>query len=249
MGAERCWGMDGATLSIPIWYGQLLPVWKSEIERSERQRAKVAPVTTPAATPMLDEQELVERAKGGDRAALGRLLSQHGPKLYRAVLLPRLGDEARARDALSATYERVIQRLDQYTWQPCGMYPWLRIIAMRIALDMIRSRRHEVLFEAEDLQRELDQAEASLGATGSALDQVHEQHDLEVARAKVQRALEQINPRYAEAIRMRVIEEQPREEVAKKMGVTPSTFDVLLHRSMAALRKALRPEPAEGQEP
>jgi hypothetical protein len=33
------------------------------------------------------------------------------------------------------------------------------------------------------------------------------------------------------------------------MGVTPATFDVLLHRSMAALRKALRPEASEGQEP
>lgn len=241
--------MDGALLSFPKWCWPVFPGWPTEMERSATRRAKVAPVTSEAGSPVLDEQALVERAKAGDRAALGRLLSHHGPKLFRAVLLPRLGDEARARDALSSTYERVIQRLEQYTWQPCGMYPWLRVIAMRIALDMIRSGRRELLFEADDLHREIDQAEAALGGGTTALDQVQDQHDLEVARAKVQGALAQINPRYAEAIRLRVIEEQSREEVAKKMGVTPSTFDVLLHRSMAALRKALRPDSAEGQEP
>jgi RNA polymerase sigma-70 factor (ECF subfamily) len=241
--------MNAVALTIPGWYAPFPWGRATEMQRSASQRAKVAAVSSPSGSPALDEQALVDRAKAGDRAALGQLLSHHGPRLYRTVLLPRLGDEARARDALSATYERVIQRLDQYTWQPCGMYPWLRVIAMRIALDMIRSGRHEVLFEADDLQREIDQAEVSLGRDVSAADQVQAQHDLEVARARVQDALDRINPRYAEAIRMRVIEEQPREEVARKMGVTPATFDVLLHRSMAALRKALRPEASEGQEP
>ncbi len=241
--------MDGAVLSFPRWYGPVMPIWPSEMERSAARRAKVGPVASEAGSAVVDEQALVERAKAGDRAALGRLLSHHGPRLYRTVLLPRLGDEARARDALSATYERVIHRLDQYSWQPCGMYPWLRVIAMRIALDMIRSGRRELLFEAEDLHREIDQAEAALASGPTAPDQVQEQHDLEVARAKVHSALDRIHPRYAEAIRLRVLEEHPREEVAKRMGVTPSTFDVLLHRSMAALRKALRPDSAEGHEP
>ena len=46
------------------------------------------------------ERRLVERAHAGDRAAVGELLSTHGPALYRSVLLPRLGSDAAARDAL-----------------------------------------------------------------------------------------------------------------------------------------------------
>jgi hypothetical protein len=47
------------------------------------------------------ERRLVERAHAGDRQAIGELLSRYGPALYRSVLLPRLGSDAAARDALS----------------------------------------------------------------------------------------------------------------------------------------------------
>jgi RNA polymerase sigma-70 factor (ECF subfamily) len=38
---------------------------------------------------------------------------------------------------------------------------------------------------------------------------------------------------------LRVLEERSREEVARELGVTVATFDVVLHRAMAALRKVL----------
>ena len=69
-----------------------------------------------------------------------------------------------------------------------------------------------------------------------------EQHDLAVARGRVERLLGRINPRYALAIRLRVLEERSREEAARELEVSVSTFDVVLHRAMAALRKALSAE-------
>jgi len=69
-------------------------------------------------------------------------------------------------------------------------------------------------------------------------------HDLEAARRKVQRALAAINPRYALAIRLRVLEERPREEAARELDVSVSTFDVVLHRAMSALKKVLSKEAA-----
>jgi RNA polymerase sigma-70 factor (ECF subfamily) len=194
----------------------------------------------------LQEHRLVAAAKAGDRAALGKLLSLHGPRLYRSVLLPRLGHEARARDALSATYERVIQRLDHYEWQPCGIYPWLRVVAMRIALDMLRASKRELLFEGDAIEREVQKAEAALDHAPAGSDPLQERHDREVARMRVHDALDRINPRYAQAIRLRVLEERPREEVAERMGVTPATFDVILHRSVAALKRVLQPGHARG---
>ena len=107
------------------------------------------------------DRVLVTKAQAGDRAALGELLHKHGAGLYRSVLLPRLGSEAAAKEALSETY------------------------------------------------------------------------------AKVEEALARINPRYSRAIRLRVLDERPRDEVAAELGVTPSTFDVLLHRAIASLKKAL----------
>jgi|SRR6185312_4110109 len=184
------------------------------------------------------ERALVERAKSGDRAAMGQLLRKHGQALYASVLLPRLGSEAAAKDALAETFAKVVERIDRFQWQNVGFYPWLRTVALRVAIDMLRARKRTVLWEADDLQRELDAAQ-----TTTPLDQaVQERRDRDAAKARVEAALGKINERYARAIRMRVIEERPREEVAAELGVTPATFDVLLHRATAALKKALAKE-------
>ena len=181
------------------------------------------------------ERRLVERAQAGDRQAVGELLSSHGPALYRLVLLPRLGSEAAARDALSEVYARVVERMDRFTWQNVGFWPWLRTVALRVALDQLRARKRWVLWEPEDVQREVDAAQ-----TSTPIDQKLSEHrERQVARAKVEDALARIHPRYARAIRLRVLDELPREDVARELGVTPATFDVVLHRAMQAMRKVL----------
>lgn len=184
------------------------------------------------------ERGWVDRAKVGDRAALRSILEKYGPILYRAVLLPRLGDEARAKDALGDTYAKVVATMPRYEWHPAGIYPWLRTIAFHVAIDMLRARKRETPFDLDDLQREADKKADVQGTDVSYL----EQEDAARARHKVEGALEKINPRYAEAIRLRVLQERPREEVAKMLGATPATFDVILHRAMAALRKVLTAE-------
>ncbi len=183
---------------------------------------------------LAEERQLCERAQAGDRDALGSILRQHGPRLYRSVLLPRLGSTAAAEEALSTTYMKVVERFHQFTWQNVGVYPWLRVVALRVALDQLRQRKREVLFEPDDVQRAIDSAE-----TDRRDAEAIERHDLAVARQRVEVALGRINPRYALAIRLRVLEERSREESAKELDVSVSTFDVVLHRAMAALRKVL----------
>jgi RNA polymerase sigma-70 factor (ECF subfamily) len=195
-----------------------------------------------ARTDLEAERTLCERAHAGDRAALGDILRRYGPVLYRSVLLPRLGSEAAAQDALAETYARVVERFHQFSWQSLGVYPWLRVVALRIALDALRARRRETLYEPEDLEREIDASERDLGRTGDV--ELCEKRDLADARARVDAALGRLNPRYATAIRLRVLEERSREEVAGTLGVSVATFDVVLHRAMTSLRKAL----ASGQE-
>jgi RNA polymerase sigma-70 factor (ECF subfamily) len=196
---------------------------------------RVRRVLTPAE--LEAERALCEQARAGDRAALGALLETHGPRLYRAVLLPRLGNRVLAEEALSLTYLRVIERIGAFEWQSVGIYPWLRVVALRIALDQLRARKREVLFDAFDLEREVDLAERET-RDAAAL----EAHDLGVARERVLSLLGRLNPRYAQALRMRVLEERPRAEAAAELGVSVGTFDVVLHRAMAALRKVLDAE-------
>ena len=192
------------------------------------------------------EQALVARAQEGDRRALGLILTRFGPVLYRSVLLPRLGNAGVAEQALGDTYARVIERIGTFEWQGVGIYPWLRMVALRVAIDLLRAWRREVLFEPEDLQREAEEAASETGHEGLT-DALVERRDLEAARAKLTSALDRINPRYASAIRLRVIEERSREEVAAELGVSTATFDVILHRAMTALRKAIADGSTQGR--
>lgn len=181
------------------------------------------------------DKELVAKAQQGDKHALGELLHKYGPGLYRSVLLPRLGSEAAAKDALAETYAKVVANIGKFVWQNVGFYPWLRTVALRVALDQLRAKKRLVLFEEDDLAREVDEANTQTPVE----QQISDQRDRDAARKKVEEALGKINPRYAKAIRLRVLDEKPREEVATELGVTPATFDVLLHRAIAALKKAL----------
>jgi RNA polymerase sigma factor (sigma-70 family) len=57
------------------------------------------------------------------------------------------------------------------------------------------------------------------------------------SRDRIEAALSQMNERYQRAIRLRLIEELPREECATQMDVSVSTFDVVFFRAVRAFRK------------
>lgn len=198
-----------------------------------------APPGLPDSAELERERVLCERARAGDRAALGQLLRQHGPRLFRAVLLPRLGSRPAAEEALSVTYLKVVERFDQFSWQAVGIYPWLRVVALRVALDQLRSRKRETLFQPEDLEREIEQSERDVRDAAQS-----ESHDLALARQRVELLVGRLHPRYAKALTLRVLEERSREECAAALEVSTATFDVVLHRAVAALKKELAREPS-----
>jgi RNA polymerase sigma factor (sigma-70 family) len=188
---------------------------------------------------LAEERAWCARAHAGDRAALGLVLRRHGPRLYRAVLLPRLGSAAAAEDALGVTYLKVVERFHQFQWQPVGVYPWLRTVALHVALDQLRRRKREAFFKPEDLEREIDAGERDARTAEES-----EAEDLSAARERVMKTIGRIHPRYAQALTLRILEERPREACAAELGVTAATFDVVLHRAVAALKKELSREPS-----
>jgi RNA polymerase sigma-70 factor (ECF subfamily) len=180
----------------------------------------------------MDEQAVYERARGGDRAALGELLSRHGPRLYRCVLLPRLGNATLAEEALAVTYLEALKSFPAFEWLGVGMYPWLRQVALRVALRAVRKAAGESLCAPADIAREIEEGQADSSRLGEAYDQMR-------ARSYVERALEGLGTQHAEALRLRLLEERPREELAARWGVTENAVDQRVHRAKVALRAAL----------
>ncbi len=137
------------------------------------------------------------------------------------------------------TYLKVVERFNQFSWQAVGIYPWLRVVALRVALDQLRARKRETVFQPEDLEREIDQVEREARDAVSS-----EAHDLAFARQRVVDLVGRLHPRYGRALTLRVLEERPREECAAALDVSTATFDVVLHRAVAALKKELAREPS-----
>jgi RNA polymerase sigma-70 factor (ECF subfamily) len=57
----------------------------------------------------------------------------------------------------------------------------------------------------------------------------------------VELSLSRLNQRYAQALRMRLLEERSREECADALGVKVGNFDVIFHRATKAFRKGYPP--------
>jgi RNA polymerase sigma-70 factor (ECF subfamily) len=190
----------------------------------------------PATTVELDleqEQRLVEEAQQGHLDSMRPVLERYAAPLYGTVILPRLGDAVSAEEVLRDTLATAVEKIRRFTWQGKSIYPWLRQIAINKVYDVHRqskrSRRladamvHEVAIESDPESH----ADAQLIA-----DQERRAH-----RDRIDETMRQLQERYRAAIELRLIQELPREDCARRLGVTIGTFDVLLFRAVRAFRK------------
>jgi RNA polymerase sigma factor (sigma-70 family) len=182
---------------------------------------------------LANEHRLVQEAQQGHLDAMRPLLERYAPPLYSTVILPRLGDAAAAEDVLRDTLATAVEKIRRFTWQGKSIYPWLRQIAINKVYDVHRQSRrsrrladamaHEVALESDPMS----QADAQLIA-----DQERRAH-----RSRIEQAMLQLQERYRQAIELRLIQELPREDCARRLGITIGTFDVVLFRAVRAFRK------------
>ncbi len=167
----------------------------------------------------------------GDREAAATLYRWYGDALFREIILPRQPNRELAEDALRDTFRKVLERIDRYTAEPGrSIYFWMRRIAINLVLDGHRAQQRTRAFE--------DAYEAETRTLAAPDDGGEGAREAEEQRTAIARALDRIPPRYAEAVRLRMLEELDRETCAARMEVTVGNFDVILHRAMTALRKA-----------
>ncbi|MSU91769.1 sigma-70 family RNA polymerase sigma factor [Rhodobacteraceae bacterium 2CG4] len=139
----------------------------------------------------------------------------------------RLGDEGAAEDVLQTFMLRAIDRSEQLR-DVRAVRGWLsQILASSIAdhgRKVSRKRQREVVMAPADL------------------DGVHDGFDEELDAAIcncLYKLLPTLKPEYAEVIWRVDLQEQPREAVAKDLGITLNNLTVRLHRGRHALKTRL----------
>jgi RNA polymerase sigma factor (sigma-70 family) len=181
------------------------------------------------------EREVVGALRGGDREALATLYGWYGDRLYRQAILPRLPIVELAEDVLRDTFRIALERIGQFHLEDRSIFFWLRRIAINRALDVHRAHARTQRLEDKLV------ADRSAVPTGTPPPAPDRKVEVEETADLVAEALALINPRYAQALRLRLLEDQSREECAKALGVNVNNFDVILHRATKAFRKIYPP--------
>nr|WP_276600296.1 MULTISPECIES: RNA polymerase sigma factor [unclassified Nannocystis] len=156
----------------------------------------------------------------------------YAPTLFSYVLVPMLGDRDDANDCLRETFLSAYRHLPNFVWQESGVYPWLKTMAKNKARDLLRASGRR--------QRLRGAFEEHLGNAGAAepKNPAEEELQRDALRVRIEAVLSELNPRYALVLRLRLLEDRPREECAATLDVKIGTLDVLLFRACKAFRAA-----------
>ena len=182
-----------------------------------------------------EEHPIVVGLRAGDPKALSTLYEWYGEILYRTTILPRLPIPELAEDCLAQTFARAMERIAQFKPQGKSIYFWMRRISINLAMDA--HRRHQA-------QRRVHQRlseEQNVIPLHGRLPNPDRASELSEVRELIEEALSQLNPRYAQALRLRLLDDRDRAECAAIMNITIGNFDVLFHRAAKAFRDKYPP--------
>jgi RNA polymerase sigma-70 factor (ECF subfamily) len=177
-------------------------------------------------TETLDEDavlELVERARGGDRAARQKLYRQHVNCVFRTVR-GILRSHAEAEDVTQDAMFTALTKLDRYSPRSGTRFAaWLTTIAINTARRRFRRRRPELTATGE-LPDVADDADDPSGD----LDRVRQ-------RTALLRALAELEPREREIVSLRYGAELDASEIAAQLSLAPANVRKILERLRARL--------------
>ena len=183
--------------------------------------------------PLKTERKVIQRLQNGDKAAFAELYAWYGDLLYRQAILPRLPIIELAEDCLRDTFRTALEKIETFKVQDRSIFFWLRRIAVNKAIDTHRKYKRDKKIR-EKAAQDIEQQPQGSQSPDHGL-------ELEDIRKMVTKSLSTLNERYAEALRLRFIEDKDREACAAEMGVTVGNFDVILHRAAKAFRKVYPP--------
>jgi RNA polymerase sigma-70 factor, ECF subfamily len=164
--------------------------------------------------------ELVARAVEGDRAAFGRLFRMYAPMVH-GILLAR-APSREVRDLMQDVFVTALERLASLR-QSEAFGGWLAMIARNRATDFHRREHHR--------------RTAPLGDEDVAV------RDPDRALAEELLAhIRQLPDAYSETLVLRLVEGMSGPEISARVGITPESVRVNLHRGMALLRRRLGQE-------
>ena len=178
-----------------------------------------------------NDEELVERAREGDKDAFGKLIERYHAKCINIATFI-LRDRAEAEDMVQKAYCSAFCHLDQYQDGP-GFDCWLLRIVKNQCLMLIRVRSQARLVYIDDADRERGRPFELVSKDRDAEQDLAEREMCEVLHREIRR----IPPLMRNVLVMRDVEELPMTAVAGQLHITVAAAKSRLLRARHELRQ------------
>jgi RNA polymerase sigma-70 factor (ECF subfamily) len=173
-------------------------------------------------------RDLVEKAQRGDRDAFEKVIHEVEGGL-RSSIRSRIGRHLRLEvdDVFQETLTRAFESLSRFEWKGEDSFlRWLRGIAENLIRATADKQRRRTALEIER------PAKASSQVSPSRALQREERLD------RLEQAVQALSPDHREVVRLARIEGLQVDEIAKRLGRTPSAVKNLLLRALKELKKS-----------
>ena len=183
----------------------------------------------------VDDSDLVNAARAGDRDAFRTLFERYHKRAY-ALALGVLRNQDDALDVVQDAFIKAHRYLDKFEGNS-SFYTWLYRIVMNLAIDHIRKHRRVKPVELDETRVE-DHADDALlprilgGNPGRAL------MDKEI-RGRIDRALDELSANHRSVLVMRELEGMSYEEMAQAMACSKGTIMSRLFHARRNMQKRL----------
>jgi len=172
---------------------------------------------------LVSEEELLDRAREGDRSAFGTLYLRHRDAA-RKVAGMCASSAADAEDAVAEGFARVFAALPRMAGRQIAFRPYLLTCVRNAATDRLRRERRI------DLREQMPETAGSPQADDMAL--------LGLERNLVGEALQALPARWRTVLWLTEVEGLSPAEVSRRIGIKPNAVAALAYRARKGLREA-----------
>jgi RNA polymerase sigma-70 factor (ECF subfamily) len=182
--------------------------------------------------PEMNEADLLEAAKKGDRAAFGRLVRLHQRRVF-ACALQMLADKGEAEDAVQETFLRAYRAIERFDGRS-ELSTWLYRICVNVCLNALRKRRRVQPTDLSDPRVPEPKADPTQGETdpGQTVESAQMQ-------ARLAGALDKLSPSLRTTVVLVLIQGMPHKEASEVLGCPEGTVAWRIHEARRKLREML----------
>lgn len=183
-------------------------------------------------------EEIVARAKSGEREAFGRLYEMHYDQIHRYVSF-KCGNAGEAEDLTGEVFLKMLESIHQFEFRGFPFTSWLYRIAHNVVMDNFRRKGRKPTVPLDDAER----------VAGAAHAEMEWRAHVSWTMSEVVNAMDGLTDLQREVVALRFAGGLSIAETAKAVGRKENAVKALQHAGIKKLRAALAPpEPPVGAE-